>query len=337
VVLLMLARQRLLAASTGPRRVLVASNPGGGLPLLETYSRNTARELSNAGYEVTALFGKEITAARLRKLLPDHDIFLWEGHHNTLVKEWRFPSWDEPLPPSFVFLQSCLALESWKVQPLLTRGAVGVVGCSTRTYSGSGGACSLAFFDSLVYEGQSVGGSLRQAKNFLLAYALLKEKRLGKDATRSGANRRAAWAFTLWGDPTLRLPHPPVPEAALAPVRAVAQGNRIVVELPSESYGKVVTARYKVRIPPNARLAGLLRKARDEDGQPLVPFVFAEVSLPRIRSNQTPKLHSRLPSSHWVFLWDPRRCTGYLLATPRVKDGPTLRFSVEWPATVAGR
>jgi hypothetical protein len=337
VVLLMLARERLLAAVTGPRRVLVASNPGGGLPLLETYSRNTARELRNAGYEVTALFGKEITAGRLRKLLPEHDIFLWEGHHNTLVKEWRFPSWDEPLPASFVFLQSCLALESWKVQPLLTRGAVGVVGCSTRTYSGSGGACSLAFFDGLVYEGQSLGGSLRQAKNFLLAYAMLKEKRLGKDATRSGANRRAAWSFTLWGDPTLHLPRPTVPEAALTPVRAGVQGKRIVVELPAEYYGKVVTAKYQVRIPPNARLAGLLRKAGDEDGQPLVPFVFAEVSLPRTRPGQLPKLHSRLPASHWVFLWDQRRRCGYLLATPRAKDGPELRFSVEWPASVAGR
>ena len=31
-------------------------------------------------------------------------------------------------------------------------------------------------------------------------------------------------------------------------------------------------------MPPNARLAGLIRKETDEDDQPLVPFVFAEVS-----------------------------------------------------------
>ena len=55
-----------------------------------------------------------------------------------------------------------------------------MVGSSTRTYSGSGGAFSLAFFNALLYDGQSLGGSLRQAKNFLLAYALLKEKRLGR-------------------------------------------------------------------------------------------------------------------------------------------------------------
>src|SRR5262249_4145136 len=56
VVPLMLARQQLMASKTGPRTALVASNPGGGLPLLETFSRNTARELKNAGWDVTSLY-----------------------------------------------------------------------------------------------------------------------------------------------------------------------------------------------------------------------------------------------------------------------------------------
>jgi hypothetical protein len=99
--------------------------------------------------------------------------------------------------------------------------------------------------------------------------------------------------------------------------------------LPSETYGKVTTTKYQVRMPPNARLAGLLRRARDADGQPLVPFIFAEVPLPRSRPGQTPRLRSKLPASHWVFLWDERRRTGYLLATPRAKDGPSLRFKVD--------
>src|SRR5207244_13367460 len=47
VLPLLIARQRLLMeeAGKGPRRALVVSNPGGGLALLETFSRNTAREL----------------------------------------------------------------------------------------------------------------------------------------------------------------------------------------------------------------------------------------------------------------------------------------------------
>src|SRR5262249_13387624 len=161
------------------------------------FSRNTALELRNGGYETTALFGKEVTKDRIRQLLPDQDIFLWEGHHSTMTRDYGLPGWSEPLKPSLVFLQSCLALCEADAQPLLERGAVGIIGTSTRTYSASGGACSLAFFDALLYQNQSLGGSLRHAKNFLLAYTLLKEKRLGEDAKLRGANLRSAWAFTL--------------------------------------------------------------------------------------------------------------------------------------------
>ncbi len=337
VVPLMLARQRLMAEQRGPRRALVASNPGGGLNLLETLSRNTTQELRNAGWDVTALFGDDISGPILRRQMVGKELFLWEGHHNTLVKEWGFPSWDEELPPTFVFLQSCLALMDYKVGPLLARGAVGVLGTSTRTYSGSGGAFSLAFINGLVYEDRPLGDSLRQAKNFLTAYALLKQKRLGGQATRVGANHRAAWAFTLWGDPTFRLPRPARPDSALAGVRHAVAGNTIVIEIPHELHGKVSCARYEVRMPPNSRLAGLVRRPRQESVQPLVPLLFAEVHLPRARAGLTPRLRSRLPASQWVFVWDQRRRTGYLLAlAPR--QGDEVRFRVEWPgASMAER
>jgi hypothetical protein len=348
VVPLMLARQRLLAAATGPRRAVVASNAGNSLPLLETFSRSTAKELKNAGYKTTARFRHDVEPDELRRLLSDTDVFLWEGHHNTLVRDWGFPTWDEPLRrPSLVFLQSCLALKEAKVQPLLSRGAVAVVGSSTRTYSASGGACSLAFFDALAYEDRSLGASLRQAKNFLLAYALLKEKRLGDAATRSGANHRAAWAFTLWGDPTLKLLRPEAPDDALPHVRAEISGNYITLSLPPGSHEKVTTTRYQVEMLPNARLAGLLRKEKEDDGQPLVPFLFAEVQLPRPRPGCAPKLSSKVASSRWVFVYDERRNAGYLLVTSQPTDAKEMRFHVEWqpvgsakaatPATSSGQ
>jgi hypothetical protein len=210
VVALMLARERLLAAAGLPR-ALVASNPGGSLPLLETFSRNTANELHNAGYLTTALCGRRTSQEELRRLLPSQTIFLWEGHHSTLVQDYRVHEWPESLQPSLVFLQSCLALQEPKAQPFLERGALGVIGTSSRTYSGSGGALSLAFFDALAYEHQSVGSALRSAKNFMLAFAQLKEQRLGPKSQLGGANIRAAWAFSLWGDPTVKLPRPTPP------------------------------------------------------------------------------------------------------------------------------
>src|SRR5262249_30829724 len=175
VVPLVFARQRLLEKHPGPPKVLIASNPGDGLPMLETFSRNTARELSNAGYQVTAQFGAEqVTGPGIRAAVPQHDIFLWEGHYRTLVDNFEMPKWTEPLRPSLIFLQSCLALNVDEGGLLLDRGAVALVGSPNRTYSGSGGSLTLAFFGSLAYDGRTVGGSMRHAKNFLLAYSELK-------------------------------------------------------------------------------------------------------------------------------------------------------------------
>jgi hypothetical protein len=330
VVALMLARRHLVARKTAPLRALVVSNPGGGLPLLETFSRNTAQEFHNAGLRTTALFDREVTGAEVRRLLPEQDVFLWEGHHETLVRRYGLPGWGEPLPSTVVFLQSCLALNEEEAHPLLRRGAVAVAGSATRTYSGSGGAFTLAFFDALLYEHQSLGGGLRQAKNFLLAYSLLKEKRLGANARLNGVNLRSAWAFSLWGDPALKLPPAELPPDAWTPVRPHVRGNQVIVTLPDRAYDPVVKGKFHARMRPNARLAGLLRKDDDdEEDRDFVPFVFAEVHLPRVPAGQTPRLRSRIPDRNWVFCWDGRRGTGYLLVTPRPRDQRELRFQVE--------
>jgi hypothetical protein len=329
IIGLMLARARLLAQEKHPK-ALIVSNPGGGLPLLETFSRNTANEFKNAGYDTTAYFGSEANKKDTRRLLPDADIFLWEGHHSTLVSNYGVHQWTEPLKPSLVFLQSCLALAEPKAHPFLQRGAVGVIGSSTRTYSGSGGAFSLAFFDTLLYEDQTLGASLRQAKNFMLAFAELKKRRFGEESKLSGANIRSAWAFTLWGDPTIKMPRPAVPEGAVAPVQHVVKGNTIIVTLPDETHDTIDTPRYQVTVPANARLAGLVRKQEMSDQHKLVPFVFAQIELPQAVPGKTPVIRTRLPQTHWVFCYDDRCQRGYLLVTPRAIDQGELRFHIDW-------
>lgn len=333
LVLLLLARQKLLREqpASATRRALVVSNPGDSLPLLETFSRVTARELRNAGYRTTTLFGDDVSKDELRRQLPLHDIFLWEGHHNTLIKDYGFADWTEPLPPSFMFLQSCLALTDVKTHHLLERGSLAVVGSSTRIYSATGGAFSLAYFNALLHDGQSLGGSLRQAKNFLLAYAMLKDKRLGKDAKLTGANLRSAWAFTLWGDPTLELPAPAAPAEALDPVKRTVRSNTIVLKVPDTAYEPLQTEKYHARLHPNTCLAGLLSKTAPQHPQrKLAPLLFAEVALPKAPMHQIPRLRSRVPSSQYVFSWDARRRVGYLLVLPRATDQGELRFHVEY-------
>jgi hypothetical protein len=337
LLLLMLARQRLFARGSAlpacqarPLKALVVSNPAGGLPLLETFSRNTAKELRNRGYQTASLFGDRVTKEEVRRLLPEQDIFLWEGHHSTMTRDYGLPDWPEPLQPSLVFLQSCLALCEPEALPLLERGAIGLIGSSTRTYSASGGACSLAFFNALLYEKQTLGGSLRQAKNFLLAYALLKEKRIGPAAKLSGANLRSAWAFTLWGDPTLELPGPQLPENTLPVVHHEVRGNTIILSQPRQAYQPVAVSPYRSQMLPGARLAGLVQRDSASEQRRLAALLFAEVHLPKAPPGKVPSLHSRLPADRYVFCWDPRRHCGYLLATPRAIDRGELRFQVHW-------
>jgi hypothetical protein len=186
--------------------------------------------------------------------------------------------------------------------------------------------------DALIHDHRSAGASLRQAKNFLIAYSLLKEKRLGEAAQRTGANLRAAWAFSLWGDPTLELPPPPGPENQRPAVRQELTGNTLTLHLPEQSLGRVATARYHAQVLPNIRLAGLVSKADERQIlHRLVPLVFAEVELPRFRPGSVPRLSTRLPSSRWVFTWDERRRVGYLLVLPRPDEGPTIQFQVHGP------
>ena len=104
---LLFARQRLLERNPGPPKILIASNPGDGLPLLETFSRNTGRELENAGWKVTGRYGKaELTAKELRDLLPEQDAFLWEGHYRTLIDNFEMPKWTEQLRPMLMALRA---------------------------------------------------------------------------------------------------------------------------------------------------------------------------------------------------------------------------------------
>ena len=98
VVALMLARERLLAKGVQPPRALVASNPGGGLPLLETFSRNTANELRNAGYQTTPFFGRQATKEEeweiIRAILTDFTerrdrIWAWKQRTNKSEKAFE--------------------------------------------------------------------------------------------------------------------------------------------------------------------------------------------------------------------------------------------------------
>ena len=200
---------------------------------------------------------------------------------------------------------------------------------STRTYSGSGGAFSLAFFNAMLYENRPLGGCLRQAKNFLLAYSLLKEKRLGKNAKLTGANLRTAWAFTLWGDPMLQ------PAGAGAHRRPAGAVRPWSAATRSSSTCRTRRIKRPLRRLPLARCGPTPAWPACCEKTGRTASIWSLSSLPRSacrgsRRVRRPDLRSRLPDKNWVFCWDARRRVGYLLVTPRPRDQGELRFHVEW-------
>ena len=64
----------------------------------------------------------------VRRRVAQVDIFLWEGHYRTLTDEFGFLTWDEPLPPSLIVLQSCLALKEDEGGPGVRAMLVWLVG-----------------------------------------------------------------------------------------------------------------------------------------------------------------------------------------------------------------
>ncbi len=104
----------------------------------------------------------------------------------------------------------------------------------------------------------------------------------------------------------------------------------LTLTLPDEAYPKVHTGEFETQLWPNARLAGLVTKNRVDDERRLVPMLYAEVALPKAPLGKTPRLTSRLPDNNWVFAWDARRHTGYLLALPRAHERERVRFQIHW-------
>ena len=138
----------------------------------------------------------------------------------------------------------------------------------------------------------------------------------------------SAWAFTLWGDPTLKLPSPPPPRDALPGVQRQVKDDVIVLSRPAEMYEPMKTEKHFARSWPNGRLAGLVTAGEDEDTHQLVPLLFAEVRLAPPAAGRVPQLLSRVPSRNWVFVWDARRASGYLLVVPPARERGDLRFEV---------
>ncbi len=290
--------------ASGP--VVMLSNADAVFALGETISRTTVSELRNAGLPVRAAFRDAVTPAAIRSGLEEAGLLVWEGHARDLTLEERGGVTVARTPP-LVVLQGCYTLDRSDPFILFEHGTNAIVATSAAIYSASGSAFARALLDSLVYDDADLGTAVRNARNFLLAVTELKKRRGHRDWAKT---YRAALAFALWGDPTLR---PPLARGTprLAPTLWRKDAARLELTVPARRLKTARVGRYTAQPVPRAMLSGLILRQGDAPGRTVKELFFAAVQPPA-------GLTAACAPQGWevVSLWAPDTYTLSVLARP---------------------
>lgn len=323
---LSLAR-RLHANGKGRERpVIFLTNADEVFPLGETISRTTVNDLRNLGVNVRAYFRGEITPEVSRQALEQTDVLVWEGHPRDLTLEERGGIAVETAP-KVAILQGCYTLDRNDPMILIEKGTQAIVATSAAIYSAPGSGFARALFDSITYEKADLGTAVRDARNYLLALALLRREMGYAEWHKT---YRAALAFALWGDPTYRAPlRTDAPDVRGA---AWQRGDEsLTLTIPRRRLREVNVGDFRARPVPRVMYGGLVQP---EDGVRMLRDLFATVQ-------QVPpaRRHACAPGPGWavVSLYDEVRQSLMVLARPEweVLDLPTRSGEFVFPL-VAG-
>ena len=184
-------------------------------------------------------------------------------------------------------LQSCDSLDEQLLDRADELGCVGVIGSVTAIHSGSGSILAHALVNGLLYRGDTVGQSLRDAQDYLLCLADLKAQRGMKE---QGSGQRVAISFRLWGDPELPLfAAPAVPRDP--PVAAEWTGSReLTIRVPAKRYAEARCDPYYARTFPGSETAGLVKKREGDALRRILPGYYFCVPLPEDFAKENLKL-----------------------------------------------
>jgi hypothetical protein len=315
-----LARQLHGEPRTRQRPAVFFSNADRIFPLGETISRTTVAEFRNVGIPVRGYYGEEVTTELVNRSLTETDLLVWEGHSRDLTLGER-GGIAAISAPEIVVLQGCHTFDRSDPFILMEKGTVALLGSSTAIYSAPGSALARAFFDALLYERADLGTATRNARNFTLALAQLQRMRGHADWRKT---YRAALAFSLWGDPTLRPGIKPT-RPKIAPVRWTPGDRELTLTIPGGLLGTVSVAGFRARPPSRAMLGGLLLREKDGQRRQLKELYF---TVQEAAGDQP--LTVCAPGLGWdvVSLYAPRTETLTVLARPdwkKMGQGPSRR------------
>jgi len=303
-----LARQLRERRKRKQKPVIFLSNADQVFALGEVISRTTANEVRNVDIPVRTYYREQITPEVVQQSLSDADVLVWEGHPRDLTLEER-GGIAAQVAPDLVVLQGCYTLDRSDPFILMEKGTNAIVATSAAIYSASGSAFARSLFDALLYGDTDLGIAVRNARNYLLALAQLKRARHHADWRKT---YRAALAFALWGDPTLR-PRLRSRPPALPPAHWSVDGRRLSLAIPNRAPPETVVDQYRARPVPGAMLGGLLLNESRNGSRGRLKELYFTVQQPPAG------LESACPAGPgWdvVSLFAPRTATLSVLARP---------------------
>jgi hypothetical protein len=170
-------------------------------------------------------------------------------------------------------------------------------------------------FDSALYDGADLGTAVRNARNYLLALAQLQRER-GHDEWHK--TYRAALAFALWGDPTLKMPLK-VGRPSVKPIQWDSNDGDLTLTIPRQRLREVAVDRYIAKPVPRTMYGGLILIGSG-------PKVALKDLYFNVRSAPPEERFACRPDDAWnvISLYAPRTGTLSVLARPdwdAVADG----------------
>ena len=187
------------------------------------------------------------------------------------------------LPPlelsgnALVILQSCSSLLTEAAWEAIRAGACGVVGSVTSIHSASGSSFVKAWTDAVLYRDATAGEAMRDARNYFLLLAWLKEARGHKE---QGKVLRVAMSFRLWGDPEAVVFTGIKCKPTLRPITGKLRGRQVTLQLPGRKLPEAKTSRYVVRAFPGSQTAGIVKRLKGKDYRRLMPTYFLRLDRP---------------------------------------------------------
>jgi hypothetical protein len=223
-----------------------------------------------------------------------------------------------------VILQSCNSLENRISDLLIQSGGVALIGSVSNIHSASGSSFIKTLIDRTLYQGETLGTALREARNYFYVLQDLKNQRGHREQAKS---LRVALSFRLWGDPELKvfkaLPAPQKPTLSVV----WDDPQTLTITTPRKRLPKVETEKYIAHGYPGVQYAGLVKRLKKKPARKVIPLYFVKTPLPAKVEQYQSMTVLKGKQDRVAYRIDPHTKQLYLVyLTQKEKKYPTLRF-----------